>query len=496
MLGNFLEINRSPFMEPHKKWWKDANHAPALSYTIMFWRPSVIPLDKALVQSVLTAPYGKQPFKYKKIKRLLSDVLGDDGLVTLEGENWIRHRRMLQPSFNTSVLRDSLNQCIPNKVNRFIGHWEKAATHQREINVFSHLSSLTLDVIGDVAFSHDFHGLDMMQEWADKLNNSTVTDDGAESEQLAHISDPFLQGLEKSLKFDLFTIGLSLVGLANFNRYINPRVRRNRSQLDEAVDAVVADARRDTTKAKSLLHLMLQAKDDHVDTKKRKSIYLSDTELRDEVKTFMIAGHETTSTWLYWCLYALSKYPDVQERVYQDIIQHAPPHSSGEKSGVEHIMLNHVEKMDFMNAFLQEVLRLYPPVGLIPRQAAQEITAKAEDGTTIAIPRGTRVTIPIHLMHRHPKYWDNPEEFQPERWLNVSDAEWDRRRFVFVPFSAGGRNCIGQKFATQEAQLILAPILRAYRVLLAPSQRDVEHEFTSRVTMRSKPSLKIVIHKR
>lgn len=182
----------------------------------------------------------------------------------------------------------------------------------------------------------------------------------------------------------------------------------------------------------------------------------------------------------------MAKFPDVQQKVYDDIIGIAPV------ATVERIQSKHVEKMSYLNAFLNEVLRLFPPVGFFPRVNRQD-----EDlGKGVILPAGTRIAIAPHLLHRHPAYWDDPETFLPERWLNVSDVEAERRRFTFLPFSAGGRNCIGQRFATIEAQLILAPIVREFRVQIARSQRDVDFKFTTAVTMKTKPKMKISIQKR
>jgi cytochrome P450 len=186
---------------------------------------------------------------------------------------------------------------------------------------------------------------------------------------------------------------------------------------------------------------------------------------------------------LYWAFFALAKNPDVQDRLYQDIKEHA--------AGADPIGVQHIAKMAYLQAFLQEVLRLYPPVGLIARA-----NASSEEFAGFTIPAGTRLVVPIHLLHRHPLYWDDPETFQPERWINVSDAEQERRRFAFLPFSTGGRNCIGHRFATLEAQLILAPIVRTFLIRIAPSQRDTNHTFTTFITMKTKPGLKIVVQDR
>ena len=483
IFGNFPEIRREPFLKPHKRWWKEAGiETRAIHYTLSFWRPSLLILDKDILRAILTAPYGKEKLRFRKLTRIVSDILGD-GLVTLEGVDWMRHRRMLQPSFSTSFLKDSLNESVPPKVNRFVQCWERAATAftDCEMDLSSHLSALTLDVIGDVAFSHDFHALDSVEEWSNRQQNRGDDEKEKKQDQLAQISDPFVLYLTKSLRFSLITVICSLTGLIKLNRYINPKMRRNRYMLDKAVDRVVLDARKENTKSKSILHLMLHAKDPESKDNKTTDT-LSDNELRDEVKTFIIAGHETTSTWVYFALYALALYPDVQDRLFDDVVKQAP-------KSISEIKIDHIEKMTYMDAFLNEVLRVYPPVGFITRVNTQD-----ENFDGIFVPKGTRMVVSPHLMHRHPKYWDDPEDFKPERWFDESEAE--RRRFAFLPFSIGGRGCIGQQFATMEAKLILAPLIRAFRVAIAPSQRSTEFTFTSSITMKTKPLLKISVKKR
>lgn len=152
--------------------------------------------------------------------------------------------------------------------------------------------------------------------------------------------------------------------------------------------------------------------------------------------------------------------------------------------------------MEYLHAFLQECLRLFPPVGMMMRLNRYE-----EHFAGYKVPAGTNLVIPVHLLHRHPKYWGpDAEAFQPERWLvdkngsgGVASGGIDTKGFTFLPFSAGGHNCIGYKFATMEAKLIMAHMVRALRVEIAPSQRDVEHTFTTLITMNTKPGFMVVV---
>lgn len=231
----------------------------------------------------------------------------------------------------------------------------------------------------------------------------------------------------------------------------------------------------------SLLQRLLDAENSASKKSSRKSLEV--LELRDEIKTFLLAGHETTSTWCYMALYALCKFPDIQEKVVQDINKHAPKEKSS------NISIQSIEKMSFFNAFMKEVLRFYPPIGMIIRYPVKE---EKLNGTTV--PAGTRLTIPIHLLHRHPNYWKNPDEFKPERWMGEKNPS--SNTCAFMPFSHGPRNCIGYYFAEMKAKLIMAPLIRHFLFRLAPSIRDSDLTFSLSITMKFEPGLKIITQTR
>jgi enediyne biosynthesis protein E7 len=236
-------------------------------------------------------------------------------------------------------------------------------------------------------------------------------------------------------------------------------------------------AARDESKPTSLLHLMLKTMDAPTNDK-RFTLY----DIHSELKTMLMAGHETAATWINWSLYVFKKYPEVQEKLYTDIVEHTDPDK-------DEIDFDEIEKMEYMNAFLQEVLRLYPPLGQILR-----VSRRAEVMEGVEIPPNTHVQIPNFLIQRHPLYWPEPETFKPERWINPTDEEKEMRRSAFMPFGGGPRLCIGQQFATMEVRMTLAYLVRAFRILGAPSQRETECE--SLISMRAKPDFKVVVKRR
>jgi cytochrome P450 len=303
-----------------------------------------------------------------------------------------------------------------------------------------------------------------------------------------------MQALRQSMVVTTLGTVLTKLNCAWMEKYLSRAAARTRSLLNQAVDAVIArNASSDSNK--SLLQSLLQATsvaaaatvNSKVSTSSTLPIpRLTQAELRDEVKTFIIAGHETTSTWCYWALYALAKHRDVHEKVYQDICQHVPSSSSSSM-----LTSDQVAQMDFVVAFLYEVLRLYAPVGVITR-----VTTRSEQWHGhCMVPAHTRLLIPIHLLHRHADYWTRPDDFIPKRWLDRDECA-ARHRFCFLPFSAGGRNCIGQRFAEMEATVIVANIVRAFDIQLAPSMKDADMSLTNFLTTKAKDPIVIRIASR
>jgi cytochrome P450 family 4 len=488
LLGYMIMIFREPFMVPHKRWWNELREKygrslPLLCYSSLLGRYSVLLLDPDLVKTVLTEPVSRDPIRYPKNYLYIREIIGM-GLVTLEGDAWSRHRRIIQPSFQANFLKESLNAVVPVRTAILIDAWRQA--QGSVINLSTHMSALTLDVIGEVAFAHDFGACRTLQSWAEKANSSHARAEN--NGDLEKVPDPLIQAFAGSLMISGLGIALTLLGWQKLEKYLNRKVALTRRMLNEAVDNVIREARSKSASSstakgppsrKSLLQLLFEATD-AAETEHRKK--LSDRELRDEAKTFIMAGHETTSTWCYWALYALAKYPDAQQKVYEEIIKHAKDTSTP-------ITLEQLDEMPYLTAFMTEILRLYTPVGLIVRFTSRQETFKG-----YTIPPKTRLVIPIHLLHRHPDHWTNPEEFRPERWLDQESK--NLHRFCFIPFSAGGRNCVGQRFAEFEAKLIIANVARAFSIQLAPEMVDSELTFTNFIAMKSKPPVKIVVKAR
>jgi cytochrome P450 len=514
LFGYVLVVLREPFMDPQKRWWNDyrkkhdGKSPPLLVYNYFFGSYSLLVLDPEIVKMVLMESASREPVSFIKKYSFLKALIGN-GLVTLEGTEWSRHRRLIQPSFqNINFLKTALNKSVIERTERLIDAWRLVSSKETHIiDVASHMSAVTLDVIGDVAFSHDFGATKVFGSWArDQLDDTKETKNNA----LEGTVDPFIQSMQASMKLSFITLTLSLSNMSWLEKYVNPKAARTRKLLNDAADSIIYKARQESIVAtgsantedssaiqhRSLLQLLFdahldfdekgQASSSSVNNTKNK---LSDIELRGEVKTFILAGHETTSAWCYWAMYALAKYPVIQQKLYVHILSYSSSTTTTTKSK-HSISSDDVESMEYLAAFMNEVLRLYSPVGLIFRYTTREETWQG-----YKIPKNTRGIIPIHLLNRHPDYFKDPDEFIPDRWLDKDECT-ARHKFCFIPFSAGGRNCVGQRFAEIEAKLMVANICRAFVITLAPCMNDKEIGFANFISMKSKPLIQIQVQQR
>jgi len=483
LVGQFSKIRDEPFMEPAKRWWKKSGlNTPLIHYTLPFGMDVLLVLDADVVKDILFSNYGKRPRFMKRLQGLIPLV--GNGLVTLEGQDWQRHRRIIHPSFQPYLIREDLGAIIPRMISKFMKLWENA--DGREIDVNTHIGNLTLDIIGEVAFSHNFHALESIERWVKKGDDNYDMLDPVDDKLMTSMKEMF-QNTGKRILLQIMNLSILDFSTAKTTKTLN-----------EAVDEVISEARRKLSSAKSddnkheatkpmngkhrrisLLQRLLDAENSAAKNSARKSLKVH--ELRDEIKTFLLAGHDTTSTWCYWAFFALCKYPDIQEKVFQDVNKC--------KEKTPDISMLEIEKMSYFNAFMKEVLRLYPPVGMIIRYNVREEIFKG-----VTVPAGTRLLIPIHLLHRHPNYWKDPEEFRPERWLGKEHPS--SHKHAFMPFSNGPRNCIGYFFAEMEAKLIMAPLIRRFLFRMAPSIRNSDFTFSLSITMKSKPGLKMITQTR
>jgi cytochrome P450 len=266
-----------------------------------------------------------------------------------------------------------------------------------------------------------------------------------------------------------------ITNFVNFPMNIpTPRNRRLRNAiqvLDKIVYGFIEQRRRGEGDRNDLLSRLMSARDPETGEA------MDDRQLRDEVMTMFLAGHETTANALTWSWYLLSQHPASRERLEAELLGSL----DGKSPGVEDL-----PKLPFTAMVLKESMRLYPPAWLIARSAAKDDVIGGA-----RIEAGTFVFVCPYMTHRHPAFWEDPERFDPERFAPGKDAE--RPRFAYFPFGGGPRQCIGKDFALIEAELAIAAVAQRYRLELLPGHPVVAQPM---ITLRPKHGMQMRVHAR
>jgi cytochrome P450 len=248
----------------------------------------------------------------------------------------------------------------------------------------------------------------------------------------------------------------------------NRRLQATIRVLDTIIEGIISERRKQHTATGDLLSLLLQARDEETGEG------MTDRQVRDEVMTLLLAGHETTATALTWTWYLLSQHPMVEDRLHSeldDVLAGQPP------------AVEHLPRLPYTRMILEETLRLYPPTFSLSRRALVD-----DEIGGYALPAKSTILLCPYTTHRHPAFWQDPEVFDPERFHPERAA--GRPHFAYFPFGGGPRQCIGNQFALMEAQLILASVAQRYRLRLAPKHR-VEAEVV--LTIRPRHGLPMTL---
>jgi cytochrome P450 len=412
MLRDFSLIRRNPLEYLNRSWRR---YGDVVQFPIPR-PPSYLVNDPDGVRRILVANarnYGKSTIQY----RALSLVTGE-GLLVADTEPWRRQRRMVQPAFHHQTL-EGLVAHIDVAVQRIFREWDAVGVGG-VVDVDVAMMRAALEVVGHALFG---------------------TDLSADAETLAAAT---LEALEVVVARARVPVTPPAWMPTPGNRRLQSSVRR----LDEAVDAMVA-ARRATGRVRQdpqdMLDLLMATHDEAGDR-------LTTSEIRDQVVTFIVAGHETAASALTWAWGLLAANPEVQERLQ---------HESDDVLGGRPAVFEDYARLPVARAVLDETLRLYPPAWLITRKSHE-----ADELGGREIPAGALLIVSPWLMHRHPDAWTDPHAFVPERFL---DGSADRS--ALIPFGAGPRMCIGRDFAYVEATLMLAAISGRYSVAFGSGQR-------------------------
>lgn len=376
---------------------------------------------------------------YDEVKPLIGE-----GLVSSEGDFWLRQRRLIQPMFHRQRIED-FSAVMVGEADEMLTAWEQYAESGEPFDLGAEMTRMTQRIIARTMFSADV---------------------GEQTETL----------------MEAFEVGLEYMNQMMFNPLpfidrlptpTNIRFWRALETLDEMMYGLIEERRallaeNPEAAPDDLLTMLLEAQD--ADTGER----MTDKQIRDEVVTIFFAGHETTASALSWTWYILARMPDLAEKVRQE----ARLVLGGRRPGFED-----VPRLTYTRQVLDESLRLFPPAWMFAREAIED-----DEVCGYHIPAGKMVMLSPYVTHRDPDFWEQPYRFDPERFSEESKKT--HHRYQYYPFGGGPRLCIGRDFSLVEATLIMAMMADRYRFRLVPGS-PVEAQPVA--TLRPRPSVMMTI---
>lgn len=346
-----------------------------------------------------------------------------DGLVTSDGDFWARQRRLVMPAF-APRRSEGYARAMTAATSRLADRWVADPPDRIEMN--STMTGLTLEIMASTLFGVEF------------------TENTREmGEAVAALSEYAVRELGKPFSWP------NWVPLPSIRR----KLRAIRF-LDDTIDRLIRDRRASSEDRGDLLSILLQAKDDEGD-----GSGLTDEQVRHQAMTMFLAGHDTTAGALPWVWYLLATHPEAEARVIDEIDRVA----NGRPLTAEDL-----SQLTYTRMVIRETLRLYPQAYvLFARVAAEDVVLGGYE-----IPRGSQIFPVPYVIHHDPRWYANPEAFDPERFVperfdTLPDCAW-------IPFGAGPRACIGAAFATMEMMLVVGTILQRFRLTVSPEQGTPE----------------------
>jgi cytochrome P450 len=342
-----------------------------------------------------------------------------NGLLTSDGDLWRDQRKVIQPAFQAKqIARQS--GVVAAEAAALVARLQ---THQRAgaINVMPEMTKVTLGVLGQALLNTDLSGYD----------------------KIGHA----FESVQEQAMFEMVTLGVMPMWVPLPKQL---RFRKARAELDRVVNALVDDERtRPKGSGQDIMSRLVTSTAGESDAE------VARTRIRDELVTLLLAGHETTASTLSWAFYLIGEHPQVWQRLHDEavaVLGDRPP---------EH---EDLRSLTYTNMVVQEVMRLYPPVWILPRLAQQD-----DEVGGYHVPAGSDVVVSPYIMHRNPEFWLDPERFDPERF--AGEAVKARPTYAYIPFGAGPRFCVGNNLGMMEAVFVIATVVRQLRLTTKPGYR-------------------------
>jgi cytochrome P450 len=413
LLGSILELQKDPLRLLSQGF---AEYGEVISYRMGPIRVTYFTHPDHVRHILVERPtlYGRS-----KLLRRTEPILGK-GLITNDGESWRRQRRLAQPAFHRerlAVLVDQMTQVMHSHLRQ----WD-SLPEGTVLDVMPAMTRLTLSITTRTLFSSDAFN---------------------------RIVNPEAAALETAMNSATHENSARVLSVNPLRMFLPTRANRefarNMQQLNNAVFGLIEARRKDPHPPQDLLQMLLEARDEDTGGG------MSDQQLRDELMTLIVAGHETTTFALGWTWFLLGSHPEVWAKLQAEVDS-----VLGDRTPTA----QDLPKLRYTAMVIDESMRLYPPVWSFPREALQDDVIGGYQ-----VSKGDIITLSPYLTHRHPAVWEEPERFDPERF--TPERSSGRPRLAFFPFGGGMRMCIGTNFASMEMQLILAMIVQRYRAQYA-----------------------------
>ncbi|KAL0070419.1 hypothetical protein AAF712_002250 [Marasmius tenuissimus] len=423
--------------------------------------------DVKAIHHILTNHYEYQ--KPTLTRLALSDIFGH-GILHTEGDKHKFQRRVMNPAFGPAHIRQ-LTSVFVEKANELSESWRSQVDRtdgSARIEVLSWLSKMTLDVIGRAGFNYEFNAISSADSNLDELNRAFTT-------IFSQSNDNRLWSL---LRFHFPVLRV----FPDFGDKAIATARRTMHRIGEQLlgdskRALAADQNEKTVAGRDLLTLLVKS-----NMNEKQGQQMSDDDVLAQVPTFMIAGHETTSTATTWTLYVLSQRPDIQTKLREELL----------KVPTDTPTMDQLNDLPYLDAIVRETLRVHPPVPSTSREAQQDgvipLSEPVNGKNYVEVRKGQTMPISILALNRSKKLWgEDAREFNPDRWVNGSvDTALPGVWGNMMTFLGGAKSCIGFRFALVEMKALLFSLVRTFEFELAVPVEEI----TKRTSIVQRPHLK------
>lgn len=431
LLGNALELSKN---------WMGCLTECAKKYgDAVFFRFFKVPICLLVHPDYIEQVLATQQTNFTKSRdyRVLSYVMGE-GLLTSEGEGWRRQRRLVQPAFHHENIT-GYGSVMVDSATRMLDTWEDGDVR----DMHKEMTRLTLEIVTRSLFG---------------------TNDLARADEVA-------VGLQSMMEEFTWHANLSFILPEFVPLPVRRRLRRGIRLLDDVFYSIIKSRRMNPCGQGDLLGALLDLR--HGD-----GLLMTDRELRDEMMTLLLAGHETTAVALTWTWYLLALNKETETKLHEEL---------DAVLGDRDPNVADIPNLRYAEWVIKESMRLYPPAWGIGRRALADFKLGP-----YRLPAGTNIFLMQWITHRDERFYPEAERFIPERW-DESTAGSELRHFAYFPFGGGPRKCIGASFAMMESTLVLATLARRFRLELAP---DARVELLPSLTLRPRFGLRMLVHKR